>query len=67
MVVSQEVVANVVLQEHGLSTDVSLKHLARPVSSFATKLKFEDAIGGMIFIVLYLSWIVVASFFYVTN
>ncbi len=44
MVVFQEVVANVVLQEHGLGTDVSLKHPDRPVSSFAIKLKFEDAI-----------------------
>jgi hypothetical protein len=50
------------LQEHGLGTDVSLKHPDRPVSSFAAKLKFEDAIGGMIFIILYLSWIAVASF-----
>jgi hypothetical protein len=63
MVVSQEAATNVVLQEHGLGTDVSLKHLDRPVSSFITKLKFEDAIGGMIFIVLYLSWIAIASFF----
>jgi hypothetical protein len=37
------------------------------VSSLAAKLKFEDAIGGMIFIIFYLSWITVASFFYVTN
>lgn len=55
------------LREHGLGTDVSLKHPDRPVSSFAAKLKFEDVIGGMIFIILYLSWIPVASFFYVTN
>jgi hypothetical protein len=43
---SQEAVASVVLQEHGLGTDVS-----------------QDAIGGMIFIILYLSWIVVLPFF----
>jgi hypothetical protein len=67
VVVSQEAAASVVLQEHGLGTDVPLKHPDRPVSSFAAKLKFEDAIGGMIFIILYLSWIAVASFFYVTN
>ncbi len=67
VVVSREPVASFVLQEHGLGTDVSLKHPDRHVSSFAAKLKFEDAIGGMIFIVLYLSWIAVASFFYVTN
>jgi hypothetical protein len=51
------------LREHGLGTDVSLKHPDRPVSSFAAKLKFKDAIGGMIFIILYLYWIAVASFF----
>jgi hypothetical protein len=67
VVVSQEAAASVVLQEHDLGTDVSLKHPDRPVSSFAAKLKFEDAISGMIFIILYLSWIAVASFFYVTN
>ncbi|CAM6048279.1 unnamed protein product [Sphagnum compactum] len=33
------------LREHGLGTDVSLKHPDRPVSSFAAKLKFEDSIG----------------------
>ncbi len=33
------------------------------MSSFAAKLKFEDAIGGMIVIILYLSWIAIASFF----
>ncbi len=46
---------------------MSLKHPDGHVSSLATKLKFKDAIGGMIFIILYLSWITVASFFYVTN
>jgi hypothetical protein len=51
------------LRAHGLGTDVSLKHRDRPVSSFAAKLKFEDAIGGMIFIILSLSWVAVASFF----
>jgi hypothetical protein len=35
---SQEVAASVILQEHGLGTNVS-----------------QDAIGGMIFIILYLS------------
>ncbi len=44
MVVFQEVAAIVVLQEHGLGTYVSLKHLDRLVSSFTAKLKFEDAI-----------------------
>ncbi len=63
VVVSQEAAASVVLQAHGLGTDVSLKHRDRPVSSFAAKLKFEDAIGGMIFIILSLSWVAVASFF----
>jgi hypothetical protein len=43
---SQEATANVILQEHGLGTDVS-----------------QDAIGGMIFIFLYLSWIAVLPFF----
>jgi hypothetical protein len=43
---SQEVAASVILQEHGLGTDVS-----------------QDAIGGMIFIILYLSWIAVLPFF----
>ncbi len=43
---SQEVAANVILQEHGLGNDVS-----------------QDAIGGMIFNILYLSWIAVLPFF----
>ncbi len=42
---------------------MSLKHPDGHVSSLATKLKFKDAIGGMIFIILYLYWIAVASFF----
>jgi hypothetical protein len=63
VVVSQEVAASVVLQDHGLGTDVCLKHLDQPVSSFAAKLKFKDAIGGMIFIILYLSWITIAPIF----
>jgi hypothetical protein len=67
VVVSQEAVASVVLQEHGLGTNVSLKHPDRQVSSFVAKLKLEDAIGGMIFIIFYLSWITIASLFYVTN
>jgi hypothetical protein len=44
VVVFQEAAANVVLQEHGLGTNVFLKHHDRHVSSFATKLKFEDVI-----------------------
>ncbi len=44
VVVFEEDAANVVLQEHGLGTDVSLKHHDQPVSSFVAKLKFEDAI-----------------------
>ncbi len=44
VVVFQEAIASVVLQEHGLGTDISLKHPDRPMSSFAAKLKFKDAI-----------------------
>jgi hypothetical protein len=44
VVVYQEATTSVVLQEHGLGTNVSLKHPDRLVSSFVAKLKFEDAI-----------------------